>query len=270
MYNIMTNENINTETISGVLKTNNGNYTSLATAIRNFKRWFRGSKVVDNDGDPLLCYHGTPKGGFYTFNTIQGVDKKTKWQLLFGSHFTNNKEIGNQYMGKAKSGKGKMLYTVFLSIKNPLDITKEGEHSICIKYTDGTNGYDIHPELVDKIDSILSPRLIKKYKLKDSYAEAYNLWYMLNDMTPYNARKLVEALGFDGIKYDARYGTNQATPGYISETTDVSWIALYPSQIKSATENNGAFSPDSDDIRESIIHRSIIESIGKLELYEVK
>ena len=244
------NENVNNETVNGVLKSNNPNYVDLKTAVRNFKKWFKGSKVVESNGDPLLCYHGTPQGGFYVFNTIEGVDRKTKWQLLFGSHFTNDKEQGEFYMGANKKNKNKMLYTVFLSIKNPLDVTKDGEHSVLMRYTDGTSGYDRHPEMIDKIDSILSPRMIKKYKFKDSHTEGYVLWNVLNDMTPYNARKLVEALGFDGIKYDARYQMGAQVYGYSNERTDVSWIALYPSQIKSASENSGTFSSESDDIRE--------------------
>ena len=87
--------------------------------------------------------------------------------------------------------------------------------------------------------------MVKKYKLRDSHSEGYVLWNLLNDMTPYNARKLVEALGFDGIKYDARYQM-----GTQNERTDVSWIALYPNQIKSASENSGMFSSKSNDIRE--------------------
>lgn len=239
------NENVSNENVNSVLKSSNPNYVDLKTAVRNFNKWFKGSKVVETNGDPLLCYHGTPKGGFYVFNTIEGVDKKTKWQLLFGSHFTNDKEQGEYYMGNNKRNKNKMLYTVFLSIKNPLDVTKNGEHSILIRYTDGTSGYDRHPEMIDKIDSILSPRMVKKYKLRDSHSEGYVLWNLLNDMTPYNARKLVEALGFDGIKYDARYQM-----GTQNERTDVSWIALYPNQIKSASENSGMFSSKSNDIRE--------------------
>ena len=244
------NENVSNETVNSVLKSTNPNYVDLKTAVRNFNKWFKGSKVVEANGDPLLCYHGTPKGGFYVFNTIEGVDKKTKWQLLFGSHFTNDKEQGEFYMGDSKKNKNKMLYTVFLSIKNPLDVTKNGEHSVLIRYTDGTSGYDRHPEMIDKIDSILSPRMVKKYKFRDSHCEGYVLWNLLNGMTPYNARKLVEALGFDGIKYDARYQMGAQVNGYYNERTDVSWIALYPNQIKSASENSGMFSSESDDIRE--------------------
>ena len=34
-----------------------------------FKKWFGDSKVVDENGDPLVVYHGTRKGGFDRFDT---------------------------------------------------------------------------------------------------------------------------------------------------------------------------------------------------------
>lgn len=241
------------ETIRGVLKTNNPNYVDLKSAIKNFKRWFDGSKVVEKNGDPLLCYHGTPTGGFTTFNTIEGVDKKTKWQLLFGSHFTNDIEQAKEYMGNSKK-KTKMVYTVFLSIKNPLDLTYSGEHYVISKpkTNDPEYAFSNHPEIVDKLHELLHKNTLKKYMLwGDSKNECYNLWNMLNDMTPYKARKLVEALGFDGIKYDARYQMGGAyNLGYINERKDVSWIALYPNQIKSSCNNNGMFDPNNDNINE--------------------
>nr|ACM90951.1 hypothetical protein pc1742 [uncultured bacterium URE12] len=37
--------------------------------IRNFYKWFGDSKAVDNDGRPLVMFHGTPNKGFEEFNT---------------------------------------------------------------------------------------------------------------------------------------------------------------------------------------------------------
>ena len=236
------------ETVRGVLKANNPNYVDLKTAINNFNKWFKGSKVVEENGDPLLCYHGTPKGGFTTFNTIEGVDKKTKWQLLFGSHFTNDMEQAKVYMGNTKK-KTKMLYTVFLSIKNPLDITY-GKSVISKPLTsDEEYAFSERPELVDAIKEVIPKRMLNKHRINDRYNECYHLWNLLNDMTPFQARKVVEQLGYDGIKYDARYLSG--VYGYNrSERRDVSWIAFYPNQIKSACNNNGMFDPNSGNINE--------------------
>lgn len=46
----------------------------------DFKSWFGNSKVVDNNGNPLLVYHGGPK--FDTFNQPNKGDK--------GLYFTDN------------------------------------------------------------------------------------------------------------------------------------------------------------------------------------
>jgi len=37
-------------------------------ATANFKRWFGDSKAVDKNGEPLVVYHGTPTGGFTVFD----------------------------------------------------------------------------------------------------------------------------------------------------------------------------------------------------------
>jgi len=234
-----------TESIKKILGNNNKNYQDIESSVKNFKKWFKGSKVVEKNGDPLLCYHGTPKGGFDTFKTIEGVDRKTKWQLLFGSHFTNNIDQAKEYMGNSKK-KTKMLYTVFLSIKNPLDLTNI---NVCISKPLFDSKYACinRPELVDKIKEIVPKQLLKKYKLNDRYNECYNLWLILNDMTPFKARKVVEQLGFDGIKYEARY-VKMYDRYHCDERKDISWIALYPNQIKSATQNNGLFDPNNPNI----------------------
>ena len=36
---------------------------------RNFKKWFNGSKMVDENGKPLLLGHATRSFGFNKFNT---------------------------------------------------------------------------------------------------------------------------------------------------------------------------------------------------------
>jgi hypothetical protein len=52
----------------------------LKEGVGNFGEWFKGSKVVDSDGKPLLVYHGGPK--FDSFNTPTEGD--------MGLYFTDN------------------------------------------------------------------------------------------------------------------------------------------------------------------------------------
>ena len=74
-----------------------------------FKAWFGdwendpedASKVIDENGEPLVVYHGSPK----KFSTFKG----------FGHWFTSKKEITNNY--------GKKKYEVFLKVINPFEIS---------------------------------------------------------------------------------------------------------------------------------------------------
>lgn len=38
------------------------------TDTLQFRKWFKGSKIVNEDGTPILMYHGTPYGTFNTFH----------------------------------------------------------------------------------------------------------------------------------------------------------------------------------------------------------
>ncbi len=86
---------------------------SLSQAVKsilsnkNFVKWFGDSKVVDENGEPLVVYHGVKKG-----------DKFTIFQEWVGSFFTPNKEYASGYTGE---GKKSVIMPVYLSIKNPMD-----------------------------------------------------------------------------------------------------------------------------------------------------
>ncbi len=80
------------------------------------KAYFKNSKVVDNNGNLLVMYHGTPRGEFTVF----------KPGLQF---FTQNKEYADKYQEPSASSRtaGKQVtnqktYEVYLNIKKPFDI----------------------------------------------------------------------------------------------------------------------------------------------------
>lgn len=74
----------------------------------NFWNWFGDSKVVDSDGNPLVCYHAT-KVDFKSFS-FKNALQKIIW-------FTSNKEdILNKSVGAAGYDFTKDLY---ISMKNP-------------------------------------------------------------------------------------------------------------------------------------------------------
>ncbi|MCH8476368.1 MAG: hypothetical protein LAT56_00285 [Wenzhouxiangella sp.] len=64
------------------------------TSTPQFKSWFADSKVVDEQGEPLTVYHGSPEAGFTEFNTIGSGDATRT-----GAWFTNNSSVAKTYSG---------------------------------------------------------------------------------------------------------------------------------------------------------------------------
>ena len=63
------------------------------TKTEAFKRWFKGSKVVDQTGAPLVVFHGTDNGGFYAFNRGESV----------GLFFASNQELAESYVNAPRT-----------------------------------------------------------------------------------------------------------------------------------------------------------------------
>jgi hypothetical protein len=81
-------------------------------AVRNFYAWFKNSVVVDDQGRPLVVYHGTRLGNdFYTFNT--------KYNDL-GSHF------GNNVTAKSFAYEGGKVFDTYINLRNPLRLIDKG------------------------------------------------------------------------------------------------------------------------------------------------
>lgn len=110
-----------------VYNSNGDRIAKSKEALTNFWNWFGDSKVVDEQGRPLVVYHGSPNV-FDAFDTRRPKDKKT-WldqygqQLNFGSHFATDKKDVKFY------GYGKNIYPVYLKIENPYFI-EDGMQSV--------------------------------------------------------------------------------------------------------------------------------------------
>lgn len=75
---------------------------------QNFKRWFEGSKVVDENGQPLKLYHGTD-ADFDAFDMSKGRSTMDIQGAFFSPYDIDAK------------GYGQNLKEVYLNIKNPAD-----------------------------------------------------------------------------------------------------------------------------------------------------
>jgi len=159
---------------------------------KNFKEWFGDSKVVDEQGNPLVVYHGTNKD-FKEFSLDKAGSNNDPGMWGKGFYFSPDKKMSEVYGGNVKR--------YYLSIKNPF-IVKKGRSSLS-------------KELRDIDISTLEGAS----ELRD---------------------KLIE-MGHDGVMH---YESGEKEKlGQV--------IAFNPNQIKSATDNDGSFDSNSNDITKS-------------------
>lgn len=103
----------------------------LNTKTDAFKKWFGNSKVVDENGKPLVVYHGTKRGKFNEFSTpnelyyftgdksyAERYTRRPLFEIVFTDE--NGKRIpkDSDPIGRIKP----KLYEVYLSLQNPLII----------------------------------------------------------------------------------------------------------------------------------------------------
>ena len=139
---------------------------SSRTAVEN------SSKVVDENGEPLVVFHGSSRFNPFEEASGKGVFKPGNDG---GIHF------GTQEQAEIRGGEGN-AHAYFLNIRNPKRTVDRDRHNLQIK----------------------------------------------------EAKKE----GYDGTWYNN-----------VFEAPGRSYVAFYPNQIKSATDNTGEFSADNDDIR---------------------
>lgn len=190
---------------------------SGVTQSRAFKQWFGGSKVVDEDGKPKVMYHSTS-----VWTSADG-----KRALGDFSVFNRNASVdvarrpvsldtvGSWFSDipavSEQYGNG-ATYPVFLSIQKPWVTTFEALARTANRILRKSQGTPVGKEGVDAL------------------------------------RDWMQKAGYDGINLQHDDGAANGSMEFKDQ--DV-WVALEPTQIKSAIGNNGDFDPTNPDIRYS-------------------
>lgn len=190
-----------------------------------FKKWFGKSKVVDENGEPLVVKHGGASD-IDIFNTEASTAKKSKYQAMYGAHFTADTNLAKNY---DQGG----FYEVYLNLENPLDLTSIET---------------IPDPLIKSLPKKAKTSLNKRIKQAKAFVpetsdngSMFMLETALDALAPAEARKWAESNGFDGVKYTAVItGGSQAMPVGMHSRKEA-YIAFSPEQIKSATGNRGTF-----------------------------
>ncbi|WP_300806072.1 hypothetical protein [uncultured Akkermansia sp.] len=166
----------------------------LSVRTEAFKSWFgdwehdpeNASKVVDENGEPKVVYHGTPN----EFTVFRHTQQNDAGWLGEGYYFYGVEEESHGYMGK-KDGH---LMALFLNVRDPYYLSEEE-----------------HDELAERDDADFSAEFTER----------------------------IREDGYDGVYYN----------GDLRQE----WMAVEPTQIKSATDNRGTFDPKNPDITFSIV-----------------
>ena len=239
MYPAYTGETINIDGKERTVYNSNGERIAQSEpALRNFYKWFGNSKVVDEQGRPLVVYHGT-SAEFDTF--LQ--DKVNNTSEGYGFYFIDNESVAQ--------GFGNTM-PVYLSLQNPqyaynriflawdyegdLDIDEANNEMVkdaiqSVKTELESKGYEFYPqvqsELFDNItgesqvQEVLDGLLyMKGYLVKDFDSETF-----INDVRTAE----INAFGIDGY----------ISKNYAGGSGRV-YVAFKPNQIKSVN-NRGTF-----------------------------
>ena len=211
----------------------------VVVRLQSFKAWFgdwekdpeHASKVLDENGEPLVVYHGTPKGGFTEFKEE--------------SYFTPHREYAERYVHAG--GKGNIwgvtdgepsMYELFLNIRKPFDTRTKADAAIFEREFLGKWGNN----------TPLSER-----GLPD--------WTDAADLLEFLAE---HGGGYDGVIIDEG-GDPDANGNPVWR--GVSYLTASPTQIKSATENRGTFDGRDADITHSLAQDDdALDGVGGMEM----
>ena len=185
-----------------------------------FKQWFKQSAVIDEDGKPMVMYHGT-KADISKFK----LDKKAhRSGNPDGYYFTPSTTDASRYAGENGN-----VMPVYLSIQNPFVQGSKVDYRMIGQY---------EKELRKDNPNLENDWIESKVNSFKQLAARGNNWFpgiFPNISFPTEAMtRVLEAGGYDGFK-DGNH-----------------FIAIRPEQIKSATGNAGTYDVNNPDIRYSI------------------
>jgi hypothetical protein len=222
---------------ANILNQDSNNYDS-----KEFKNWFKKSKVVDKQGKPLTMYHGTDAifNVFdYTKIGTQGVSEGA------GFYFTNSQDVAKGYGSPLE---------VNLSIQKPLAYdAKPFTRSVLQRLIkrvaeiesvetgmgigDGflSNYGDINYEGFNSVLRDATESMVNEEAALDQISSIINSGVSIETVN----KAVTEVTGYDGV----------VSKGFSNEGSEDNtiYVAFFPEQVKS-TSNNGAYDPVNRDI----------------------
>lgn len=253
------------------MKAPNGKRTNLTekqwlqVRTDTFKKWFgdwennpsEASKVIDENGEPRVVYHGTPSGGFNVFDNTR---KESDSYPVDGYMFATNRKVADGYaISTIRPESGEMEGKAINPEEEDMKVVKQTLYDGSTRYGVQIDGEwvglsfaDSPEEALQNARDVISHRYYRRpgSEVKSAFVNLRNplvidngYWRRIDDYIAEARDKGNDGVIINGIE---DYAIDIRSPKD-EDNSDI--IAFAPNQIKSATDNVGSFSEDSDDIR---------------------
>jgi len=202
---------------------------AVPTNTENFRNWFGNSKVVDENGQPKVMYHGTSN---FVGQEFKPSAKVNRGGNIDGYYFTSEPSDASRYsLGKEEKFKeGAEVIPVYLSLQNPF--VKGSKVTPKMLQVFKEEVIKNNPQLGDRAEEYANDKaeIMKEYG-ESGRRSAPEIFPNISFPTDAKQRVL-KAGGYDGFQDGGSH-----------------WVAFDSNQIKSAIGNKGTFSKESPDIR---------------------
>lgn len=193
--------------------------------LKNFWDWFSGSKVVDEEGRPIIMYHGSPK----VFSVFRPGGRAKAIFLSPDPYFADRFTVDEYDYDVGP------IYAVYVNAKNPFDY--ENQQHIAALEAALAEEFDKSGGNVRATGDFLNwDEMVSAIKDGD--------WRTIENPT---VQKAIKKIGHDGF-----YVLESMFSPQLGDRVEAKNLAVYePNQVKSAIGNSGKFSPKANDIRQS-------------------
>ena len=217
----------------------------------DFKRWFGNSVVKDNNGNPLVLYHGTPSTtpDITEFNSSRASNNSGEDTLIYA---TDSKEMAEVFSMDSKEGKSNLtrtltgekgkVYPLYMRLEHPMDFRNLEDKDIDVlveAYLEYKKDLGEDKDLKE-IENKYREEIKQDSKFGVDFVKSKHLRLLVHPRYIH----IFKEHGYDGIicPMEEFRGVKGA----------LEYAVISPNQIKSI-DNQGTFSLQSSNIYEKVI-----------------
>ena len=217
----------------------------------DFKRWFGNSVVRDNNGNPLVLYHGTPSTtpDITEFNSSRASNSSGEDTLIYA---TDSKEMAEVFSMDSKEGKSNLtrtltgekgkVYPLYMRLEHPMDFRNLEDKDIDVlveAYLEYKKDLGEDKDLKE-IENKYREEIKQDSKFGVDFVKSKHLRLLVHPRYIH----IFKEHGYDGIicPMEEFRGVKGA----------LEYAVISPNQIKSI-DNQGTFSLQSSNIYEKVI-----------------